>query len=209
MAVSGGSTAPPLFEALTAAAVGGSIEWGRVGAWQVDERIAPDGHEDRNAGQLDLLPAVLHPMPVTGDPVADAPRYGANLPDQFDVVHLGIGGDGHTASWAPVPHPDAAVVLTSTEPVLTVGEFNGRERMTLGVAVVNGARERVILATGTEKAQVIASWVRGLGERDTAWLDPELPVAAVDPVGTTLFLDAAAAAELDESSYRSLDEPGT
>jgi glucose-6-phosphate isomerase len=201
MAVSGGSAAPPLFDALTTAAVGGSIEWGRVGVWQVDERVAPDGDDDRNAAQLDALPAVLHPMPVTGPLASDARRYGANLPAAFDVVHLGLGGDGHTASWAPAPHPQSAEVLASSEPVVMVGEFNGRERMTLGVGVVNAAGERVVLATGATKASAVAQWVRGLAAHRGAWLDTDLPIAAVDPVGTTVFLDVAAAADLETSDY--------
>ena len=74
----------------------------RIDVWQVDERVAPDGHPDRNANQLAGFPGRHHLMPVTAADLAAARRrYAAGLPDRFDVVHLGIGADGHTASWPP------------------------------------------------------------------------------------------------------------
>ena len=199
VAVSGGSTAPPLFSALADAE---GLEWERVGVWQVDERVAPDGDDDRNAGQLDALPARLHPMPVTAGDLEDAAHaYASSLPDAFDVVHLGVGSDGHTASWTPSPHVDADRALNSPDAVLIVGEFNGRDRMTLSPGVVNAARCRVVLVTGEEKAPVIEAWVTGSDRRDAAWLDAELPVAALDPTDTFLFLDDAAASHLPASRF--------
>ncbi len=98
LAVSGGSSAPPMFDVLLAQ----DVPWDAVTVWQVDERIAPDGHPERNAGQLVDFPCRVELMPVTDDDLADAARrYGAGLPERFDVVHLGLGGDGHTASWPP------------------------------------------------------------------------------------------------------------
>ncbi|MGB3735943.1 MAG: glucose-6-phosphate isomerase [Ilumatobacter sp.] len=213
LAVSGGSTAPPLFNALTDdgrpnRALAAS-DWDHVGVWQVDERVAPDGDEDRNANQLEALPARVSPMPVTADDLAAAAiEYARDLPDIFDVVHLGVGPDGHTASWIPQPHPDAQRVLDSTDPVFTVGEYQGRERMTLGRSVVNRARFRVVLATGAAKASVIADWVEGNQRRGELWLDTELPIAAVEPENTFVFLDEAAAAGLDTSAYRIVDGDG-
>ena len=61
LAVSGGSSAPALFEALLRE----TMPWDSLTVWQVDERIAPDGHPDRNAVQLDVLPCSVRPMPVT------------------------------------------------------------------------------------------------------------------------------------------------
>ena len=95
-------------------------------------------------------------------------------------MHLGIGDDGHTASWPP--GNDA--VLISERAVDVIPEFNGRRRMTLTPRVVNAARGRIVLVTGAAKRPVIERWLAG---------DPALPVAAVRRARTTVFLDPAAA----------------
>ena len=78
--------------------------------------------------------------------------------------------------------------------MFTIGEFNGRERMTLGVDVVNRAGARILLATGTSKAEVVARWVREARRRGAAWIDETLPVAAIGLDHTVVYLDRAAAA---------------
>lgn len=180
LALSGGSTAPPMIEALETA----DVPWEHVTVFQVDERVAPDGHADRNANQLapfDALPCRVRPMPVTaGDLRAAARRYAATLPGRVDVVHLGLGDDGHTASWPP-GRPDIA---DSERPVELVAEFNGRPRLTLTAAVVNSARSRVVLATGAAKRPMVERWLLR---------DDELPVVAVRRTATWVFLDPAAA----------------
>jgi 6-phosphogluconolactonase/glucosamine-6-phosphate isomerase/deaminase len=179
LGASGGSTAPPMFEVLATL----DVPWEHVTVWQVDERVAPDGDPERNAGQLDLLPARSKPMPVTSkDLRAAATRYGRSLPEQFDVVHLGLGPDGHTASW-PAGHD----VMDSERPVEAIGVFNGFERMTLTPSVVNHARSRVMLTFGADKAPMIQRWFRR---------DPELPVTRLKRTGTIVFADPAAVAEL-------------
>jgi 6-phosphogluconolactonase len=176
VAVSGGGTAPPLFEALLTH----SLPWDHIEVWQVDERMVPDGHPERNAEQLTDLPARVHPMPVTdADPHAAAARYAAGLPAEFDVVHLGLGDDGHTASWPP---GDDAVV-TSRRGVEVIDEFNGFPRMTLTPDVVNAGRSRVMLTTGASKAAMMARWLAD---------DPSLPVSHVRRAGTIAFVDHAA-----------------
>lgn len=183
VAVSGGSTAPSMLAAL----VHEELDWDLLTLWQVDERLAPDGHEDRNAGQLWFMPCETNLMPVTDvDLDAACARYATTLPARFDVVHLGLGSDGHTASWPPAPHPDTTVV-NSTRCVEVIGEFNGRRRMTLTPRAVNRARSRLVLTTGAEKAPL----VRGFLDRDLA-----LPISRVHRSGTTVFVDAAAAARL-------------
>lgn len=184
------------------------LDWGSIEVWQVDERVAPDGDDDRNAGQLDALPATTHPMPVTdADLTAAAAAYAASLPARFDVVHLGLGDDGHSASWAPDPHPDAERALSTRDAVFTIAPFNGRPRMTLNVDVVNAARARVVLVMGESKAGAVARWVHGLGEHGGAWIDTTLPIAALDPHGTVLFLDHAAAVGLGPDAHDPVEYP--
>ena len=184
-AVSGGSTAPPLFDAVLAR----DVPWADVTIWQVDERVAPDGHPARNAGQLADLPCRVELMPVTDDDlVAGAARYAAGLPDRFDIVHLGLGDDGHTASWPP-----GHDVVDSDAAVAAIGEFNGYPRMTLTPSVVNAARTRLMLISGVAKAPMVQRWVLG---------DASLPVARVRPTDTWVMLDSAAAAELPDAPAR-------
>jgi 6-phosphogluconolactonase/glucosamine-6-phosphate isomerase/deaminase len=152
--------------------------------WQVDERVAPDGDPRRNLAQLDALPARVYPMPVTQPDLREAAqRYERTLPDRFDVVHLGVGEDGHTASWPP--GDDA--VLRSENRVEIVSEFHGTARMTLTTRVVNAARRRMVLAHGIGKAPAIRRWVGG---------DDALPVSRVEQLDTRVFLDTGTAAEL-------------
>lgn len=183
MAVSGGTSTP----AMLAALVHEELDWDMLRIWQVDERVAPDGDEDRNASQLWFVPARTVLMPVTGDDLALAAlRYADTLPDRFDVVQLGLGADGHTASWPPSPHPDATVV-SSPNRVAMVGDFNGRGRMTLTPGPINGARSRLLLTTGTGKAEMVGRWL----DRDRS-----IPISHVRRTATTLFLDPDAASRL-------------
>lgn len=196
IAVSGGSTAPVLFAALVESD-SPAVPWDGVRVWQVDERVAPDGHDDRNAGQLDVLPANVSPMPVTDEDLERAAdTYGSELDCPLDVVHLGLGSDGHTASWPPAPHPDATRALESDADAFVIEAFNGRKRMTLGPRVVNSAACRVVLATGSSKAPVVAAWVALAGTGEPC-IDVSLPIAAVTPRDTVVFLDEAAARQLD------------
>ena len=176
LAVSGGSTAPPLFRALLLH----DLPWDRIELWQVDERVVPDGHPERNAEQLVDLPARVHRMPVTdADLGAAADRYAAALPERFDVVHLGLGDDGHAASWPP---GDDAVV-TSRRAVEAIGEFNGFRRMTLTPGVVNSGRSRLMLTAGASKAEMMARWLSD---------DHSIPVSHVRRAGTVAFVDHGA-----------------
>ena len=151
--------------------------------------MAPDGHADRNAVQLHqhLVAAVglrasqVKLMPVTSaDLRRAAGRYAAAVDavQPFDVVHLGIGDDGHTASWPP-----GDPVVDSDRSVDVCGEFNGRRRMTLTPGPVNAARLRIVLAAGGTKAPVIERWLAG---------DPTLPISRVRRTGTMLVADRAA-----------------
>jgi len=164
------------------------LPWGQVQVFQVDERVAPDGHPDRNAPLLDVLPIPsrnLVLMPVAARSLdAAIRRYARRLPERLDVVHLGIGDDGHTASWPP-----GDPVIDSPEAVGLCGEFNGRVRVTLTPRSVNSARCRLVLATGASKAAVIERWLLR---------DRSLPIQRVQRTATVVVLDAAAASRLPE-----------
>ena len=180
LALSGGSTAPPMIAALTAL----DVPWATVEIWQVDERVAPDGDEARNAGQLDALVDLARKvrlMPVTAtDLRAAGQRYARSLPERFDIVHLGLGDDGHTASWPPGRDD----ISGWARPVELVDSFNGLPRMTITRSVVNGARSRVVLATGANKAPMVERWFLR---------DPQLPITTVRRADTWVFLDEASA----------------
>ena len=185
-AVSGGSTPVLMFADLAQR----DVPWPKVAVWQVDERLAPDSDPARNAGLLDVLPlrrAQVHLMPVTASHLSSAMRrYAGSLPDRFDAVHLGMGDDGHTASWPP-----GDAVIDIVEPVALCGLFNGFVRMTLTPPVVNAARHRVVLAPGATKAAPMRRWLLE---------DRALPVQRVRRTDTIVVIDTAAAAQLPAAS---------
>lgn len=187
-AVSGGSTPALMFAALA----GMSVPWTQLDVYQVDERVAPDGDPARNLGLLEAFAergARVVAMAVSAvDVRRAAARYASRLPDWLDVVHLGVGDDGHTASWPPGdPVVDAPTLVAVS------GRYRGHVRMTITPAVVNRARSRVVLATGADKAAPIERWLLG---------DPGVPVQRVRRTGTTIVLDEAAAALLQPSVTR-------
>lgn len=188
IAVSGGSTPGLMFADLAHM----DVPWNAVHIFQVDERVAPDGDPDRNAGQLatQLLDQVpvrrvnVFMMPVTAPALARAAaRYADRIGETpLDIVHLGMGDDGHTASWPP-----GDAVIDSPGDVAISGVFNGRIRMTLTPRVVNRARARMVLVTGTAKAEPLEAWLFG---------NTDLPVRRVRRGDTTVIADEAAAARL-------------
>lgn len=188
VAVSGGRTPAEMFRAMASM----PVNWANVHVWQVDERVAPDGDPARNRGLLATLPVPpdqLHAMPVIADDLpAAAARYAASLPVRLDVVHLGLGDDGHTASWPP-----GDSVIDSALPVALGEPYNGHVRMTLTPAVVNAARTRIVVLAGESKAVPLLGWM----------LERDLPISRVRRPGTTVFADEAAC-----SKIRSFAQPG-
>src|SRR5215475_9914442 len=119
-----------------------AMPWGETELFQVDERLASPGSEDRNLTHMVLglsmdHQAALRPMPVTQrDLDAAAHEYETSLPERLDFVHLGLGPDGHTASLVP---GDPVLEVDDTDVALT-GVYQGRRRMTLTYPILNRSR---------------------------------------------------------------------
>lgn len=186
LAVSGGSSPGPMFEQLAASAV----DWSRVDVLQVDERIAPDGDPARNLTGLrarlgpDVLPdPQLHPMPVgSATPAEDYQRLLEQVvgsPSVLDVVHLGLGDDGHTASLVP---GDEALGVTDADVAVT-GDYRGHRRVTLTFAALDRARLVVWLVTGTDKVGPLQALLAG---------EESIPAGRVRTARSIIVCDAAA-----------------
>lgn len=153
LAFSGGRNPWAAFAELARA----GFPWDRTGIYQVDERVAPPGSEDRNLTHMRaVLPseafARVHPMPVEdSDLDAAASRYAALLPDRFDLIHLGLGPDGHTASLVP---SDPILDVTDRD-VALAGPYQGRPRMTLTYPVIDRARALLWIVTGADKLDAL------------------------------------------------------
>ena len=162
VAVSGGHTPWQMLRALACE----DLPWKGVYVAQVDERVAPTGDPDRNLTHLresllehsPLTPKQIYAMPVESpDLGAAADRYAlilrelAGSPPVLDLVHLGLGTDGHTASLVP---GDPALDVADREVALT-GYYSGRRRMTLTYPILNRSRSILWLVTGSEKAGML------------------------------------------------------
>ena len=194
LAVSGGRTPWQMLRHLAQE----DVPWRGVHLFQVDERVAPAGDPDRNLthlqqsllGTVSLPPAQLHAMPVEeADLTAAAARYASALaavagtPPVLDLVHLGLGPDGHTASLVP---GDTSLDVTATD-VTLAGPYQGRLRMTLTYPVLDRARKVLWLVTGADKVEML----RRLRAEDRT-----IPAGRVRNPGAVLLADAAAAGTL-------------
>ena len=180
-AVSGGRTPWAMFADLA-----GKMPWEKTTIYQVDERVAPDEDPDRNLTQLErALPpggaSDVRAMPVTfHDLEAAAADYAASLPEAFDLVHLGLGPDGHTASLIP----DDPVLDVMDRDVALTGEYQGRRRMTLTYPVLNRARRVLWLVTGDDKVDALRRLRSG---------DQSIPAGWISTENALVLADAAAA----------------
>jgi len=198
MAVSGGHTPWQMLRALA----GEDVPWGAVHVAQVDERVAPAGDPDRNLTHLresllqraPLRAEQIHAMPVESTNLqAACAEYALTLqglagsPPVLDLVHLGLGPDGHTASLVPgdpvLEVNDADVALTEL--------YKGRRRMTLTYPILNRSRRVLWLVTGSEKAGMLARLRAG---------DVQIPAGRVRADDALVLADRAAAGQLDNHS---------
>jgi 6-phosphogluconolactonase len=196
LAVSGGRTPWAMLRALTSE----SLPWERVHVVQVDERVAPAGNPDRNLTQLGeslfergpLHPEQVYPMPVEStDLKAAATHYAMTLqqiagsPPMLDLVHLGLGPDGHTASLVPgdpvLDVTDADVAVTRT--------YQGRRRMTLTYPILNRSRRILWVVTGAEKAEMLVRLMDG---------DASIPAGRICRERALVLADRAAAEKLGD-----------
>ncbi len=182
LALSGGRAPWRMFELLGDE----DVPWGSVDVFQVDERVAPDGDERRNLAHLcRSLPAAargrVHPMPVTAPGLdAAAEAYAGELPPALDLVHLGLGPDGHTASLVP---GDPVLEVADRRVALTGGEYQGSRRMTLTYPELARAARILWLVTGAEKRDPLRALLAG---------DPSIPAGRVEARDTLVLADEPA-----------------
>jgi 6-phosphogluconolactonase len=184
LAVSGGSDPWPMFSQLEDL----FGDWDKAGIFQVDERVAPAGSDERNLTHLIESLSIgaqgsIKPMPVTdGDLEAAADRYAESLPERLDIAHLGIGPDGHTASLVP---NDPVLEVRDRRVAVTSGEYQGVRRMTLTYPELEQTRSLLWVVTGESKVDALAKLIAQ---------DPSTPSGRVQPDGASLILADRAAA---------------
>lgn len=193
-AVSGGSTPRRMLELLRDRP---ELDWDRTHLFQVDERIAPDGSDDRNATMLrtalltpefleDNAPAGVYFMPVTADDVEQAAADYASAmdvqtgsPAVFDLVQLGMGGDGHTASLIP----DDPILDVIDVDVAITGEYQGRQRMSFTWPVLDRAKQLLWVIGGESKQEAVKTFLAN---------EPGIPATLPTQARATVLLDEAA-----------------
>jgi 6-phosphogluconolactonase len=198
LAVSGGRTPWLMLRALA----GEQVPWAAVQLFQVDERVAPAGHPDRNLTHLreslldhvPLRPEQIHAMPVeSSDLQAAASSYAltlqqvAGLEPILDLVHLGLGPDGHTASLVP---GDPVLDVTDADVAVT-GLYQGRRRLTLTYPLLNRSRHILWLVTGSDKAAMLRRLLAS---------DPSIPAGRVRLDRAQVLTDRAASEPQEDQS---------
>jgi 6-phosphogluconolactonase len=184
LAVSGGTDPWPMFSQLEDL----FADWDKAEVFQVDERVAPPGDDQRNLTHLIESLSIgaqgsIKPMPVTDEDLDDAAaRYADSLPERLDIAHLGLGPDGHTASLVP---GDPVLEVTDRRVAVTSGEYQGVRRMTLTYPELESVRSLLWVVTGESKLDALAKLIAQ---------DPTTPSGRVQPGGASLILADRAAA---------------
>ncbi len=183
LAVSGGRSPWAMFGDLADLAV----PWESIELYQVDERIAPEGDASRNLTHLRAclgpqLPVQIHPMPVNAADLAAAARqYAGDLPTTIDMIHLGLGPDGHTASLVP---NDPILEIDDRLVAVTGGEYQGTHRMSLTYPALTRTRGLLWLITGADKREALQKLLAG---------DRSIPAGRVVAPASVILADADAA----------------
>jgi 6-phosphogluconolactonase len=200
VAVSGGHTPWVMLRALATA----DVPWSAVHIVQVDERVAPAGHPDRNLTHLreslldhaPLAAEQIYDMPVESSDLANsATEYAAALrqiagsPPVLDLVHLGLGPDGHTASLVP---GDPVLNVKDADVAIT-GSYQGRRRMTLTYPMINRSRQVLWVVTGSEKVTILNRLLDG---------DESIPAGRVRRENALVLADEMAAGALTAKSKK-------
>jgi 6-phosphogluconolactonase len=202
MAVSGGRVPWQMFRILA----NKTMPWKDVHIVQVDERAAPEGDEDRNLTHLresllsrvPLPPGKFHAMPVEENDLEAAAASYANLlrqivgsPPVLDLVHLGLGPDGHTASLVP---GDPVGDVTDRDVAVT-GVYQKRRRMTLTYPILNRARCILFLVNGPEKAEILQRLVSG---------DASIPAGRIRRDTAVVLADRSAASNISATETKGI-----
>lgn len=195
MAISGGRTPWEMIKELAQE----DLPWEKVHLFQVDERMAPDAHQDRNLTQLFksiegtklVLRLNIFPMRVNAEDLDDAcGEYESHIlriteNGKLDLVHLGIGTDGHTASLVP---DDSVLEIVDKGVAVTSGEYQGRLRMTLTYPLINQAEKILWVITGAEKADMLNRLLHR---------DPSIPAGKIDQHHAIVFTEESAAIKIN------------
>jgi 6-phosphogluconolactonase len=165
------------------------MPWEATHIYQVDERVAPPGDEVRNLTHLVQMlsidhQAALRPMPVTSrDLELSAAEYEVHVPERLDMVHLGLGPDGHTASLVP---GDSVLEVDDRRVAMTGGPYEGHQRMTLTYPALAAAQRILWLVLGEKGREPLAKLLAG---------DTSIPAGRVENDNMLLVCDAAAAGD--------------
>lgn len=199
LALSGGSTPKPLYEAMAKQA----LPWEQVHIFWGDERYVPADHPDSNEGMarqawldhIEIPAKNIHPVPTHHpDPADSATQHDQELQaffqtqpgefPQFDVILLGIGDDGHTASL--FPHTEA---LNVSDRLITVGNKDGQPRITFTSALINQARCVLFMVAGANKQEALEHILADEGNSQ------QYPARLIQPQGELIWLLDSAAGE--------------